>query len=88
MIRLLRLPAVLERRARTRIAHYRDIGKGLFTPPIHLGERCSAWPEHEVNAILQAQIAGSTANELRDLVKQLISQRGTPQRGPAGTRHE
>jgi len=28
------LPAVLERRARTRSAHYRDIGKGLFTPPI------------------------------------------------------
>lgn len=74
-LRLLRLPQVLERRARTRSAHYNDITNRIFPPPIHLGERCSAWPEHEVDAVIRAQISGATRDELRTLVAQLVADR-------------
>jgi prophage regulatory protein len=74
-IRFLRLPAVLDCRARKRSTHYRDIADGLFPPPIHLGLRCSAWPEHEVDAILRAQIAGASSDELRGLVVRLVAER-------------
>ncbi len=73
--RLLRLPAVLDRRARTRSAHYRDIGAGLWPPPIRLGARCSAWPEYEVDILLRAQIGGASARELRALVGRLVEER-------------
>jgi prophage regulatory protein len=73
--KLLRLPAVLDRCARTRSAHYRDVADGLFTPPVRLGSRCSAWPEHEVDALLRAQIAGASPRELRALVTRLIAER-------------
>jgi prophage regulatory protein len=76
-IRLLRLPAVLDRRARTRSAHYRDIASGLYPPPVRLGARCSAWPEHEVDIVLRAQIAGASSDGLRALVTRLIAERRT-----------
>lgn len=74
-IYLLRLPAVVDRCARSRSALYRDIAAGLFTPPIHLGSRSSAWPAHEVDALLRAQIAGVPADELRALVLRLTAER-------------
>lgn len=77
MIRLLRLPAVLERCARKRSTHYCDIAKGVFTAPVHPGARCSAWPEHEVEAILRARIAGKSDEEIRALVVCLEAARKT-----------
>jgi prophage regulatory protein len=83
ILRLLRLPQVLDRRARTRSAHYNDIACGTFTPPVHMGARCSAWPEHEVDAIIRAQIAGASDEDLRKLVMQLLADRAQLQRDAA-----
>jgi prophage regulatory protein len=74
-LRLLRLPEVLARRGRKRSAHYRDIADGTFTPPARLGPRCSAWPDHEVEIIIRAQIAGASPDDLRTLVRELLMER-------------
>jgi prophage regulatory protein len=73
---LLRLPAVLKARGRSRSSHYTDIKKGLFTRQVNLGVHCVGWPEHEVIALNRARIAGKGEEEIRALVKQLEDQRG------------
>lgn len=74
-ISLLRLMQVLERRGRSRSQIYRDIQTGVMTPPVHVGSNISVWPDHEVQQINAAEIAGATPDELRALVKQLVAQR-------------
>jgi prophage regulatory protein len=71
----LRLPALLSKRGRKRSSHFRDIKAGLFPPPVALGPRCSGWPEHEVDLLLRAQIAGASPDEIRSLVARLIAAR-------------
>ncbi|HZO22358.1 MAG TPA: hypothetical protein VFB37_07610 [Steroidobacteraceae bacterium] len=47
----------------------------LLTPPIKLTKRASAWPEHEVEAVNAAKLAGKSDAEIRDLVKILTAAR-------------
>lgn len=54
---------------------YLRIRQGLMTPPIKLGERCAAWPEHEVFRINAAYIGGKTEEEIRQVVAMLKQQR-------------
>ena len=68
---ILRLPTVLRKRGRSKSAHYLDIQQGLFTSPVSIGARAVGWPEHEVDAINAARIAGNTDAEIRALVTQL-----------------
>ncbi|MCG8006858.1 MAG: AlpA family phage regulatory protein [Candidatus Thiodiazotropha lotti] len=75
MYKLLRLPAVLEKRGRSRSAHYLDIQAGLFTLPVLLGARSVGWPDHEVEAINAARIAGKSDDEIRNLVIKLEAAR-------------
>jgi prophage regulatory protein len=70
-----RKPAVLKRRGDTNSNLYRAIAAGLWTPPVNLGSRYSAWPDHETDALIAAQIAGATHEELRALVRALMAQR-------------
>ena len=72
---LLRIDTVISRRGRSRPQLYVDIKKGVMTPPVRLGMKLSAWPAHEVDALNRAEIAGSTQEELRELVKQLLAMR-------------
>jgi prophage regulatory protein len=72
---ILRLPAVLRERGRSRSAHYVDIQHGLFTPPVAIGPRAVGWPEHEVAALNAARIAGKSDNEIRALVARLQAAR-------------
>lgn len=74
-VRLLRLPSVLTRCGRSRSSIFRDIEAGLFPPAISIGLRCAAWPEHEVDAVLSARVAGLSADELRKLVVRLVAAR-------------
>jgi prophage regulatory protein len=76
-VRLLRLPGLLEKRGKSRSAHYDDVQKGLFTPPVNIGPRAVAWPDHEAEALVAAQIAGKSADEIKQLVKKLVAQRAT-----------
>ena len=72
---ILRLPAVLRERGRSRSAHYLDIQQGLFTHPIAIGARAVGWPETELAAINAARIAGKRDDEVRTLVLRLEAAR-------------
>ncbi len=72
---ILRLPAVLKIRGRSRSSHYLDIQQGLFTSPISLGARAVGWPEYEVAALNAARIAGKGDEEVRALVFRLQESR-------------
>ena len=72
---LLRLDTVISRRGRSRAQLYVDIKRGVMTPPVRLGEKLSAWPGHEIDALNRAEIAGASRDELRALVQQLVEQR-------------
>lgn len=74
---ILRLPAVLRERARSRSAHYLDIQQGLFTRPVQIGLRAVGWPAAEVATLNVARIAGKTDDEIRDLVTKLQAARKT-----------
>ena len=50
---------------------YDHIGRGLFTAPVKIGARSSAWPACEVEAINAARIAGKSADDVRKLVAKL-----------------
>lgn len=60
---LLRLPQVKARTALSRSEIYRRIAAGTFPAPVKLGERASAWPEHEVSAWCEARIAARDASQ-------------------------
>jgi prophage regulatory protein len=74
---ILRLPAVLRQRGKSRSSHYLDIQQGLFTQPVPIGARAVGWPEHEVDVLNAARIAGKTEAEIRTLVAQLEAARKT-----------
>ena len=74
---ILRLPAVLSERGRSRSAHYLDIKQGLFTRPVAFGVRAVGWPADEVAALNVARIAGKTDDEVRALVVKLEAARKT-----------
>lgn len=75
MTTILRLPTVLQQRARSRSAHYSDIQQGLFTRPVRIGPRAVGWPAAEVAALNAARIAGKNETEIRELVRQLEATR-------------
>lgn len=52
-----RLPQVRARTGLSRSEIYRKVALGDFPKPIKLGERASAWPEHEVSAWIASRIA-------------------------------
>ncbi len=72
---LSRLPKVLEQRGDSRSNLWRDIDAGLWTRPVILGPRYSAWPQHETDQLIAARIAGCSLEEIRALVRVLMAQR-------------
>ena len=72
---LLRTPDVCAVTGMARPTLYEAMAKGLFPRPIKLGEKSSAWPASEVNAILAARIRGATEDEIRALVVELTAAR-------------
>lgn len=72
---ILRLPAVLLERGRSRSAHYFDIQQGLFTHPVQIGLRAVGWPTTEVATLNAARIAGKSEVEIRELVARLEAAR-------------
>jgi prophage regulatory protein len=74
-ITILRIPAVLKRRGRSRSSHYADIKAGLFVKPVLIGLRATGTPDYEVDALITARIAGKTDEEIRALVIKLEADR-------------
>lgn len=75
MTRLYRLNTALSATGQTRSPFYASIQQGTMTRPVKIGPRAAAWPEHEIQAIVQARIAGASETELRKLVDKLHAQR-------------
>lgn len=86
-ISFVKLPEVERRVARKRTSIYDRVKGGLFPPPVPLGTAAGgrpapvAWPEHEIEAVNAATLAGCTESELRALVRRLVAARreGAPQ---------
>ena len=72
---ILRLPAVLKRRGKSRSTHYADVKSGLFVPPVRLGLRARGTPDDEVDALVAATIAEKSDDEIRALVVKLVAAR-------------
>jgi prophage regulatory protein len=72
---ILRIPTVKIESGLSRSTIYLRITQGLWTKPVSLGARAVGWPSDEVEAINAARIAGSTDDEIRNLVKKLEAAR-------------
>ena len=75
MTRILRLNEVLTRTGDSRSPHYDKIAKGLFTRPIKIGDRAAGHPEHEVDTLIAARVAGASTEQIKQLVAKLHEQR-------------
>ena len=71
----LRLPAVCDRTGKPKSTVYREIGEGLLPPPVRIGERASAWPDDEIDAVNLARLRGQNNDEIKQLVAELLSAR-------------
>lgn len=74
-MKLLKLPKVLELTASARSTIYKNVHAGLITPAVRIGENSVAWPEHEINALVAARIAGKNDDEIKALVTKLVADR-------------
>ena len=73
--KILRLNSALGSVSVSRSTFYLQISQGLITRPVKIGSRAVGWPSNEIEAILNARIAGKTTIEIKALVRQLESQR-------------
>jgi prophage regulatory protein len=82
---LLRKPSVLLMTGFGTTTLYDRIKSGLFTKPVRIGARLSAWPASEVEEINRAIVAGKADNEIRALVRSLERARTDEPRGTGPT---
>jgi prophage regulatory protein len=54
---------------------YNAIRAGLFPTGVAIGQRAKGWPEHEVQAVAAARVAGKSDAEIRELVIRLHAKR-------------
>jgi prophage regulatory protein len=75
--RIIRLKSVMEQTGYPRSTLNLRISQGLFSKPISLGSRAVGWPEHEIDTLNAARIAGMCDDEIRELVIELEANRKT-----------
>jgi prophage regulatory protein len=75
MLNILRLPAILKVRGKSRSSHYNDIKAGLYVRPVRIGKRAAGTPDNEVSLLNAATIAGKSDDEIRQLVAKLEAAR-------------
>lgn len=54
---------------------YGLIKSGLFPKQVRIGQRSVGWASHEIDAVIDARIAGKSDAEIQSLVKQLHANR-------------
>jgi len=74
-LKLIRKPKVLALTCMSKSTLHLRIIDLTFPPSISLGDRAVAFVEHEVLAVIAAQIQGKSKEELRVLIKVLIAHR-------------
>lgn len=72
---LIRIPAVLKSAGFSRSTLYLKIKKGLWPAPVKIGDRAKAWPEREINEMVNAFIEEKSNDEIRKLVITLCANR-------------
>lgn len=72
---LLRQPAVSARVGLAKSTLHVHVAQGILPSPISCGPRARAWIESEINAVIAARIAGSTPDEIKQLVAKLTAAR-------------
>ena len=73
--KLIKKPEVLTLMCMSKSTLHVKQNDGLIAPSISIGDRAVAYVEHEVLAVIAAQIKGQSDEEIRLLVKQLVAQR-------------
>jgi prophage regulatory protein len=74
-LRILRINEVLQRQGLPKSTFYEKVKMQLMTPPVSLGARSVGWPEHEVDELNRALIAGASVEQVKQLVCELTEQR-------------
>jgi prophage regulatory protein len=75
MTTLSRFPAVAAQTGVKKSTLYAHMDQGLFPRPVKLGARFAAWPSTEVDAIINARIAGKSPDQIKLLVVELMDAR-------------
>lgn len=83
-IKFLRLPQVQDRTGCKHSKIYDRVAEGTFPPQIKFGG-ASAWPEHEVDEVLKAHMAGASDDQLRRLVRDQVERRAAGLKGIEAT---
>ena len=71
----IRLKKVEDRTGLKKSMVYDLMSRGEFPKSIKIGERAVAWIESEVDAINASRMAEKSADEIRELVKNLMAKR-------------
>ena len=74
-IKILRLPAALERLGMGETSYRTAMADGLLPKLITLGARAVGIPEHELNQVIRARIAGLPDADIRKLVERIHAER-------------
>ena len=74
-IKILRLPAALERLGMGETSYRTAMADGLMPKLIPLGTRAVGIPEHELNQVIRARIAALPDDEIRKLVERIHADR-------------
>jgi prophage regulatory protein len=72
---ILRKPQVITLTGYSKSTLYNRIRAQLFPPPISLGERAVGFVQSECEAVLQAMIAERSPEQIKTLVRELITDR-------------
>ena len=82
-IEFVRLPHTLQQLAIGRTALYERISRGTFPPPVKLGPKLAAWPQYELDEIVNAWLRSASEDELREIVVRLVELRKQSNRSTA-----
>ncbi|MEW8288789.1 MAG: hypothetical protein AB2697_22645 [Candidatus Thiodiazotropha endolucinida] len=75
MIKLASIPKASEQSLISTQSYYRLADDGLMPPPIRVTQNRSAIIQYELDAVIAARANGATDDEIRTLIKQLVSNR-------------
>lgn len=87
-IKILRLPAALDRLGMGETSYRSAMADGLVPKLVTLGVRAVGIPEHELNQVIRARIAGLPDAEIRKLVERIHADRTRAAAELIGVRHE
>lgn len=74
-LKILKIAAAFDRSGDSRSGGYAKVAEGTFVPQVARGVRGAGFPEHEVDALVAARMAGAVEVELKLLVKALVAER-------------